>query len=92
MFTGRPSCDCVHGKGQHQLGQGERSLKGVLLFQPHQQTWQQPTLVYGAEKPRRVIRGPFQALSQSVLTGIEPAIPTSQVWGTTKSSPLLGTI
>ena len=32
MFTGRVS-DCVHGKGQHQLGLGGRSLKGVPLSQ-----------------------------------------------------------
>ena len=25
-------CDSVHGKGQHQLGQGERSFKEVLFL------------------------------------------------------------
>ena len=34
-----PLCDCVHESGQHQLGQGERSLKGVLLSPLHKQTW-----------------------------------------------------
>ena len=32
-------CDCVHGKGQHQLGQGERSFKEVPFSQPRKQTW-----------------------------------------------------
>ena len=30
---------CVHGKGQHQLGQGERFFKEVLFSQLHKQTW-----------------------------------------------------
>ena len=34
-----PFCDCVHGKGQHQLGQGEKSFKEVLFSQPSEQTW-----------------------------------------------------
>ena len=31
-----PLCDSVHGKEQHQLGLGERSLKGVLFSQLHE--------------------------------------------------------
>ena len=34
-----PLCDCVHGKGQHQLGLREMFLKEVLFSQPHAQTW-----------------------------------------------------
>ena len=32
-------CDCVHGKGQHQLGQEERSVKEVPFSWPREQTW-----------------------------------------------------
>ena len=32
-------CDHGHGKGQHQLGQGERTFDGVLLFRPREKTW-----------------------------------------------------
>ena len=32
-------CDCIHGKEQHQLRQGERSFNKVLFSQPHKQTW-----------------------------------------------------
>ena len=32
-------CDCIHGKGQHQLGQGERSVKEVPFSRLHKQTW-----------------------------------------------------
>ena len=32
-------CDCAHGKGHHQLGQGEGSFKEVLFSLPREQTW-----------------------------------------------------
>ena len=32
-------CDCIHGKRQHQLGQGERSFKEVPFSRPCEQTW-----------------------------------------------------
>ena len=64
-----------HGKGQHQLGQGERSFKGVLF--PNRMTNLggmhtllpaiQLILVWDTEKPWRGIPGPFQALSKLVL-------------------------
>ena len=31
-------CDCVHGKGQHQLGLGKRSFKEGPFYRPCQQT------------------------------------------------------
>ena len=34
-----PFGDRVHEKGHYQLGQGERSLKGVRLSQRHKKTW-----------------------------------------------------
>ena len=63
-------CDCVHGKGQHQLGQGEWSFKEVPFSRMHEQTWlaiyQAANFAVGhkgwAEKPGRGIAGPFQAL------------------------------
>ena len=32
-------CDCVHVKGQHQLGWGERSFKEAPFSRPRDQTW-----------------------------------------------------
>ena len=32
-------CDCVHGKEQHQLGQGETFFKEVLFSRPSEQIW-----------------------------------------------------
>ena len=32
-------CDCVHGKGQHQLSQGEVTFQKVLFSQPLKQAW-----------------------------------------------------
>ena len=32
-------CDCVNGKGQYQLSQGERFFKEVPFFRPRKQIW-----------------------------------------------------
>ena len=32
-------CEFVLGKSQHQMGQGDRSLKEVLFSYPDEQTW-----------------------------------------------------
>ena len=39
QFVGVALCNCVHGKGQHQLSTGERPFKEVPFFRPHEKAW-----------------------------------------------------
>ena len=50
----RSLCDCVHGMGRPQLGQGERFFKPVLFSRPHEQAW--PTTLSCSE----FCSGPFR--------------------------------
>ena len=79
MFLTVALCGHVHGKGQHQLGQGERSLKEVLFSRPREQTWlathHRLSCCQLCSRAWRGIPGPIQALSQLVLPVMEPATP-----------------